>query len=291
MADTTHRRLRVAATPLLAGAAVLGAAGHAMAVGSPSATRVTAALGAADPLTGLRDVLSDPNIAFLLFIIGALGLATELIHPNLLTGILGSVALILAFVGFGNLPVNVAGLLLIILGFVLFVLETQIVSHGLLALGGIVCVALGASALYTAPASGGTPAVQVAPGVLVVTTGTLAVLMGLLSFFALRTRRMKAPKDQLGRPVPIGTEGVVQAPLEPVGTVFLSGETWSARTPDERLLARETSVRLLGFDGLIALVEPIGGVPAGTAPPPAPPAASAPPAPRDPPAIPAGGRP
>jgi membrane-bound serine protease (ClpP class) len=276
MADTTHRRLRVAAAPLLASAVVLGAVGHASAAGTPPVTRLTAALGATDPLTGLRDALSDPNVAFLLFVIGALGLATELIHPNLLTGILGSVALILAFVGFGSLPVNVAGLLLIILGFVLFVLETQIVSHGLLAVGGIVAVTLGASALYNDPGTAGTPAVHVAPGVIVVTAATLAVLMGLLSFFALRTRRMKAPKGQLGHPVPVGTVGEVQAPLDPLGTVYLSGETWSARTPDERTLEREAPVRLVGFDGLIALVEPVDGRPPGRSAPLTPPASPEP---------------
>ena len=114
-----------------------------------------------NPLLGLVHLLSDPNLAFLLFVLGVLGLATELIHPNLVTGILGAFALLLSFVGFGSLPLNFAGVLLLIFGFVLFVLETQIVSHGLLTVGGLVCVALGASMLYTAPLTPGQPAVQV----------------------------------------------------------------------------------------------------------------------------------
>ncbi len=102
-----------------------------------------------NPFQGLLHLLSDPNIAFLLFTIGTLGLIIELLHPNFVTGILGALAIILAFIGFGSLPLNLAGLMLIVLGIVLFVLEATVTSHGLLAIGGIVCFVLGASALYT----------------------------------------------------------------------------------------------------------------------------------------------
>jgi membrane-bound serine protease (ClpP class) len=210
-----------------------------------------------NPVLGLVHLLSDPNLAFLLFVLGVLGLATELIHPNLMTGILGAFALLLSFVGFGSLPLNFAGVLLLIFGFVLFVLETQVVSHGLLTIGGLVCVALGASMLYTAPLTPGQPAVQVAPAVLAATVGTLGALMAVITVVAIRTRRMTGPIDQLGEPVPLGTLGVVQGPLAPLGTVHLAGETWTARTPDERELPRDVEVRLVGFDGLTALVEPV----------------------------------
>ena len=92
--------------------------------------------------------------------------------------------------------------------------------------------------------------------------------MGLITIAAVRTRRMRAPAGTVGVPVPIGTTGVVQAPLGPVGTVHLGGETWTARTPDERPLDRTTPVRLVGFDGLTALVEPLGPGEAPAAPPP-----------------------
>ncbi len=68
---------------------------------------------------------------------------------------------------------------------------------------------------------------------------------------------MTASAGTVGVPVPLGAEGVVQAPLEPLGTVYLAGETWSGRTADGAPLARGTPVRLVGFDGLIAIVEPI----------------------------------
>ncbi len=208
-------------------------------------------------MSHVMTILTDPNVAFLLLVIGGLGLATELVHPNLLTGILGAAALILAFVGLMGLPVNWLGLVLLAAGFVLFVLETQIVSHGLLALGGVICVFLGASSLYNAPSSPSTGPVRIDPVVLLVTTAGLGLAMLGLSVVAARSRRMKAPKGQLGAPIPVGTPGVVQAPLTPLGSVQLAGETWSARTPDERLLPRATPVRLLGFEGLTALVEPL----------------------------------
>ncbi len=219
----------------------------------------------------LLHLLSDPNIAFVLFIIGVYGLIFELQNPNFVTGILGAMALILAFIGFGSLPLNVAGLMLLGLGIVLFVLETQVTSHGLLSVGGIICFALGASALYTQPGGDPTlPLVQVATPLVVITTGTTAVLMGLITVAAIRTRRMVAPVGSVGVPVPAGAAGVVQAPLTPLGTVFMAGEPWSARAVDGTSFLRGAAVRLVGFDGLIALVEPAPD------PSPATPAAAAP---------------
>jgi membrane-bound serine protease (ClpP class) len=218
-------------------------------------------------VTDLMTLLADPDIAFLLLMIGGLGLAVELVHPNLLSGILGAAALLLSFIGFLGLPVNWVGFAILAFGLVLLVLETQVVSHGLLGLLGIIGVAVGALSLYNAPVLPGAEPVHVSPLVLVVAVGGLALAMVGLSVVAARTRSMKAPKGQLGTPVPAGTEGMVQAPLTPLGSVQLGGETWSARTPDERALPRATPVRLVGFDGLVAIVEPID--PADPAGPPA----------------------
>ncbi len=214
-----------------------------------------------NPVLSFLHLLSDPNIAFILLVAGALLLATELVSTNLVTGILGALALVLAFIGFGSLPLNVVGVLLVAFGFVLFVLESQIVSHGLLTVAGLVSVVLGASVLYAGPVSPSDPVVQVAPVVLVVTAGTLGVLMGLITIVAIRTRHMRGPVAQLGDRVSLGTVGVVQAPLAPTGTVHLAGETWTARTSDGSELPRETPVRLVGFDDLTALVEPTGQPP------------------------------
>ena len=217
---------------------------------------------AMNPLQGFLHLLSDPNIAFVLFTIGVYGLIFELQNPNFVTGILGALALILAFIGFGSLPLNLAGLLLLTLGVILFVLETQVTSHGLLTIGGIICFALGASALYTLPGDPTGPIVGVATPLVVVMTTTTAVLMGLIAVAAVRTRRMLAPAGTVGARVPIGTLGTVQAPLDPVGTAYLAGEPWSARTADGRPLPRDSAVRLVGFDGLTAVVEPSSVYPA-----------------------------
>ncbi len=235
-------------------------------VATAGATAVDTAM---NPLQSLLHLLSDPNVAFVLFTVGVYGLIFEVMNPNFVTGILGAIAIILAFIGFGSLPLNVAGLLLIGLGIILFALEPHVVSHGLLTAGGIVCLALGASALYTVPGNPLGPDVGVATPVILTVTITLAVLMGLVAIMAARTRAMRPPAGTVGVPVPIGTTGVVQAPLSPLGTVYLGGETWSARTPSETPLDRTTPVRLVGFDGLTAIVEPLG--PGETlTPPPAP---------------------
>ena len=85
-----------------------------------------------NPFQSFIRLLSDPTIAFLLFSIGSAGLLAELYNPNFVTGILGALAIILAFIGLGTLPLNVGGLLLIVFGLVLFGLELTVTSHGLL---------------------------------------------------------------------------------------------------------------------------------------------------------------
>jgi membrane-bound serine protease (ClpP class) len=210
-----------------------------------------------NPLQAFLHLLSDENIAFVMFTIGVYGLIFELQNPNFVTGILGALALILAFVGFGSLPLNLAGLLLIGLGVVLFVLEFTVTSHGLLTAGGLICFVLGASALYTTPGDPMAPLVGVATPVLAVMTITTGAFMFLIAWVALRTRRMPGPAGAVGVRIPIGTEGIVQAPLEPVGTAYFAGETWSAQTADRRPVRRGTHVRVAGFDGLVAIVEPL----------------------------------
>ena len=212
-----------------------------------------------NPLQGLLHLLSDPNIAFILFTIGVYGLIFELQNPNFVTGILGAIAIILAFIGFGSLPLNLAGLLLIVLGVVLFVLEATVTSHGLLAIGGIICFALGASALYTNTGDPTEPIVGVALPLIVDdhghdgdpdgpdhAGGDPHAAHGAAGVHGRRAGARWAPRASSRRP------------LEPLGTAYLAGEAWSARTADTRTLPRDTPVRLVGFDGLTAIVEPIG---------------------------------
>jgi membrane-bound serine protease (ClpP class) len=210
---------------------------------------------AMNPFQSFLHLLSDPNIAALLFSIGSLGLIYELMSPNFVTGILGGIAIILAFIGSDSLPLNVAGLLLVGLAMLLFVLEFNTTSHGLLTVGGLVCFGLGISALYTTPGDPFGPIVQVATPLVVVMTATFGILMGLVTVAAIRTRKMPMP-GLAGVGVQSGAHGVVRRPLEPLGSVHIAGEEWSARSADDRPIERGTLVKVVAVDGLTVLVEP-----------------------------------
>jgi membrane-bound serine protease (ClpP class) len=206
------------------------------------------------PLQWLVNLLADPNIAFVLFVAGALALLFEIQNPSVLVGILGVISLILSFVGFANLPTNVVGLILLGIGLGLFVLEPFIPSHGLLTIGGILAVVLGGSVLFNGQAPTG-PDVRVALPVLAVAAVTGAAFGLLITTFAIRTRRMKAPASAPPMRVPIGTVGQVHRPLTPVGSIQAVGEEWSARSADDQPIERGTLVRVVGAEGLTMLVE------------------------------------
>ena len=211
-----------------------------------------------NPFQAFLRLLSDPNIAFLLLSAGSAGLIAELWSPNFVTGILGALAIILAFIGLGALPLNVGGLILIVLAMVLFGLEVTVTSHGLLGVGGLVCFALGASALFTEPGDPFEPVARVAPAVIVTTTTTAAIFLALVVWAALRSRSMSSPSGIVGNSlrVPPGSVGVVRRPLEPLGSIHAAGEEWSARSADGRPLERGAQVRVVSTDGLTLLVEP-----------------------------------
>jgi membrane-bound serine protease (ClpP class) len=213
---------------------------------------------AMNPFQEFLHLLSDPNISFILFTIGFYGLLFELQNPNFVTGILGALAIVLAFIGFGSLPLNIGGLLLILLAMVLFGLELTVTSHGLLGLGGIVCFALGASALFTQPGDPFEPLASVAAPVIATTTITAGLFMLFVVWAAIRTRGMPPPAGALGSSphVATGVSGVVRRAIDPLGSVYAAGEEWSARTVDGRPLARGVPIRVLATDGLTLIVEP-----------------------------------
>ncbi|MGC8634541.1 MAG: NfeD family protein [Candidatus Limnocylindrales bacterium] len=217
-----------------------------------------------NPIQALLHLLADPNLAFILFVLGAYGLILEFVHPNLVTGALGGVALILAFLGFGSLPLNLAGLLLIVLSLVLFVADLSVTSHGALTFAGLGCFVLGAGTFYTAPGIGG-GGVGVAWPIIAAMAGVTAAFMLVVVAAAWRVRhRARLPLGIGGSQadgttaVPPGTPGSVRRPLAPLGTVYAAGEEWSARTADGRPLERGAPVRVLGQDGLMLIVERAG---------------------------------
>ena len=211
---------------------------------------------AMSPFIAFIRLLSDPTIAFLLFSIGSAGLLAELYNPNFVTGILGGLAIILAFIGLGALPLNVGGLILILFGLVLIGLELTVTSHGLLGFGGILCVALGASALFTEPGDPFAPVVRVAPALIATITIIGGAFVALIALTAVRTRRMTGSTGLIGAAISSGAQGVVRMPLAPLGSAYIAGEEWTARSADDRPIDRGTPVRVVAVDGLTVLVEP-----------------------------------
>jgi membrane-bound serine protease (ClpP class) len=209
-----------------------------------------------NPLGGILRLLVDPNIAFLLFTVGALALLFEIQNPNILTGIFGLVAIALAAVGFINLPTDLTGLLLVTIGLILFALEPAIPSHGLLTIGGAMAFVVGGFALYSQSDQFG-PAVRVALPLLLVAVVAAGAFALLITTTAIRTRRMRAPTDTQPASLVAGTLGEVRRPLAPLGSIYAVGEEWSARTDDDRPLPRGTPVHVLRTDGLTVVVEPV----------------------------------
>jgi membrane-bound serine protease (ClpP class) len=213
------------------------------------------------PFQGFLHLLSDPNVAFILFTLGFYGLIFELQNPNLATGIIGAIALILAFIGFGSLPLNVAGLLLVAFGLILVLLETQITSHGLLAVGAAICVGLGAAALYTGSGSPTAPDASVAVPVIVAVVAT-AAFGALITVVAYRTRHARQSPVLFGSLRVVGEGGKVARPVDPVGSVLAVGEEWTARSADGKPIPRGALVRVVRQDGLTLYVEPADAAPA-----------------------------
>jgi len=208
-----------------------------------------------NPFLAFIRLLADPTIVALLFSTGSIGLLAELYSPNFVTGILGTLMILLALIGLGTLPLNVGGLLLIVFGMVLFGLELTVTSHGLLGFGGVVCLALGLAALFTGPADPFEPLVRVAAPVIVVISATAAAFVGLIVYGAIRSRGVGLVAAS-GVHVAAGAIGEVRSPLSPIGSVIAAGEEWSAKTADGLSLDRGTPIRVIKVEGLTLTVEP-----------------------------------
>jgi membrane-bound serine protease (ClpP class) len=208
-----------------------------------------------NPFLAFIRLLADPTIVALLFSTGSIGLLAELYSPNFVTGILGTLMILLALIGLGTLPLNVGGLLLIVFGMVLFGLELTVTSHGLLGFGGVVCLALGLAALFTGPADPFEPLVRVATPVIVVISATAAALVALIVYGAIRSRGVGIGVGS-GVHVAAGAIGEVRSPLSPIGSVIAAGEEWSAKTADGQSLDRGTPIRVIKVEGLTLTVEP-----------------------------------
>jgi membrane-bound serine protease (ClpP class) len=180
----------------------------------------------------LLGVISDPNITYILMMIGIFGIMFELFNPgSILPGVVGAISLIMAFYAFQTLPVNYAGLALIILAVVLFVAEIKIVSHGILAIGGVVSMFLGSIMLIRSPFE------LVSISLTLIITTVLVATVFFLWVVGLGLRAQQR-KPATGQEAMVGETGTVITDMKPgsPGQVTVHGEIWKA-TSDRELKA------------------------------------------------------
>ncbi len=195
----------------------------------------------------ILDYIMDPNVAFVLLIIGALALYAEFNHPGaVVPGTIGVIFILLAAFAINLLPVRFAALGLILLAFALFILEAKFAAHGVLAIGGIVSLTLGGLLLVDSPI----PEMRVH----LLTALAVSIPFGLITVFLMRIAlKAHANKVLTGVQGLIGETGVAQTALSPIGKVFVHGELWDAVAVGNIAIGQLVVVRKV--DGLQLEVE------------------------------------
>jgi membrane-bound serine protease (ClpP class) len=175
--------------------------------------------------------ISDPNIAYIIMMLGFYGLLFELFSPGaIFPGIIGVICLILAFYSMSSMPVNYAGLALIIFGIILYLLEIKVISHGLLAIGGTISVLLGSMILFrTSPVDN---FVSLSWSVIFSVTAFSVLFFLFIVTMGLRAQRAKPVS---GENAMIGQTAVTLTPLDPRGQISLMGEIWSAVSLSQKI--------------------------------------------------------
>jgi membrane-bound serine protease (ClpP class) len=199
--------------------------------------------------TKILKTISDPNIAYILLMIGLAGLYFELSHPGaILPGVVGGISIILAFFAMQTIPINYAGFLLILLALVFFIMEMKITSYGLLSIAGITSLLLGSLMLFD---SNGTD-MRLSWGVLLPTiimvSGFFVVISGLVF-------KSHLSKPKTGARGLVGEIGVVKEALMPEGRVFVHGELWNATSKDP--IETGAKVRVVNVVSLVLEVEAV----------------------------------
>jgi membrane-bound serine protease (ClpP class) len=190
----------------------------------------------------------NPNIAFILLVIGVFALFAEFNHPGaILPGVTGVICISLALFAMNVLPTRYAALGLLILAFALFALEAKFVSHGILGAGGIFCMCIGGLMLFDAPI----PEMRVKIATAIAVSIPLGIMTVFLTMLALRARRGRVVTGEAGM---IGEIGVARTELQPYGKVFVHGELWNAVANTAVPLGAR--VRVAAVNGLQLIVEP-----------------------------------
>ena len=195
----------------------------------------------------ILSLLADPNIAYILLMLGIYGIFFELSSPGaILPGVVGGIFLILAFYGLQTLPINYAGLLLILLALILFIAEVKVASYGLLTIGGIISMFLGSLMLIDTQLE----FLQISLRVIV----TVVIITALLFTIAI-SLAYKAYKKQpiTGREGLIGAIGAAITVISPKGKVFVEGEIWDARSDED--IKEGEEIEVTSIEGLLLKVK------------------------------------
>jgi membrane-bound serine protease (ClpP class) len=199
--------------------------------------------------TKILKTISNPNIAYILMMLGMAGLYFELSHPgSIFPGVIGGICIILAFFAFQTLPVNYAGILLIILAIIFFIMEMKISSYGLLSVAGVVSLFLGSIMLFEKESPEFRLAWQVLIPTLVVVSGFFIAIAGLVF-------KSQVTKPKTGTMGLVGEIGVVKKRLAPEGKVFVHGELWNAVSPEPVDVGEK--VRVTRVENLVLEVQAI----------------------------------
>ena len=195
----------------------------------------------------ILDAISSPDVAYMLMLLGILGLFFELSNPGvILPGVIGGISLLLSFFALQTLPVNYAGIALILLGIVLFIAEIKVVSYGMLAVGGVVSMVLGSLILFPSPE----PYLRLSWEVIAATVGVTAVFFAVVITKVIQAHRESPITGVEGM---IGELGVADTDLAPEGKVMLRGEYWNASSAQP--VQKGEKVRVVGVTGLRLTVQ------------------------------------
>lgn len=198
----------------------------------------------------LLDLISDPNIAYILMMLGFYGLLFELYSPGaIIPGVIGGISLILAFYAMHTLPLNYAGLALIVFALILFLLEIKVTSYGILGIGGAVALFLGSVMLIRPDSISGV--MRISWSVIIPVTVISALFFLWLIALVVKGQNIKPVTGIEGM---VGEVGEAMAPLQPTGMIFIHGEMWRAESVSG-VIAKGEKVRVTGIQDLTLFVE------------------------------------
>jgi len=200
------------------------------------------------------EFISDPNVSFILLTVGGLGIVVELFNPGLIApGVVGVICLLLTFLALGNLPVNWAGVVFVILAMVLTVLEVVVAGFGILGVGAIVSLIVGGLILFTqfGDASPTMPSIEVSRWVISGTGGVVSLALVYIVGTAYQSRRQGPPEKTSAL---VGMQGMVTGELAPRGIVLVGNETWTAISEDDSVILIGEPVEVRSVEGLILTV-------------------------------------